>query len=146
LIILGSNSVDVPREKVEKICSVMKGRISFIKDVWNDSRFFFEKPTRYDESIVGKRWTHDAVATLTLFKDSLKGHENIPAADARALLHGALDRTGAKMGPVMQALRLTLTGSGAGPDLMDIIEILGGPDTTERIENALKDLKDKITG
>jgi glutamyl-tRNA synthetase len=43
----------------------------------------------------------------------------------------------------MQALRLTVTGVGAGPDLMHIMEILGGEETTTRLGNALDKLQDK---
>jgi glutamyl-tRNA synthetase len=145
LRILEDNGVSVSNEKAVKICAVMKGRISFVKEIWNESRFFFEKPEQYDEKIAEKRWTREAVSTLILFKEELKSHKKITAEDARTMLHSAIEKSGAKTGPVMQALRLTLTGSGAGPDLMDIIEILGGPDTTERIENALTNLKDKIS-
>lgn len=129
----------------DKICAVMKGRISFVKDIWNDSRFFFERPATYDENIVKKRWSKDAANVLTLFKEELGKYTHIDAATARSVMHEILERAGVKMGVAMNALRLTLTGSGAGPDLMDIVEILGPQETTERIEIALTTLKDKIS-
>jgi glutamyl-tRNA synthetase len=143
--ILDKNNIVAPREKAEKICSVMKGRISFVKDIWKDSRFFFERPASYDEKIVEKRWNEPAVAILSEFKNKLMHRELITADETRTLLHDILEEHGVKMGGIMQVLRLTLTGSGAGPDLMEIIEILGGAETTERIENAFKALKDKIS-
>jgi glutamyl-tRNA synthetase len=42
----------------------------------------------------------------------------------------------------MQALRVAVTGVGAGPDLMQIMEILGKEETTSRLSNAL----DKLQG
>jgi glutamyl-tRNA synthetase len=54
-----------------------------------------------------------------------------------------LEQEGMGMGKVMQSLRVSITGEGNGPDLMDIIEILGKKEITERIELALRSLKDK---
>jgi glutamyl-tRNA synthetase len=49
------------------------------------------------------------------------------------------------MGKVMQSLRVSITGQAGGPDLMDIIEILGKEEITERIRLALDKLKDQIS-
>jgi glutamyl-tRNA synthetase len=49
-----------------------------------------------------------------------------------------------KIGMVMQALRLALTGVDGGPDLMDIIEIIGKEETIQRIETALERLEEYI--
>lgn len=144
--ILKENHVTIDKEFAAKICKAMNGRISFIKDIWTDSRFFFERPSGYDEGTVRKRWTRGAVATLTEFKEELKKREEIDSTAAKAVMHAILEKSGVKVGVAMNALRLTLTGSGAGPDLMEIIEILGSRETTERIENALSNLKDKISG
>ncbi len=40
----------------------------------------------------------------------------------------------------MQAMRLALTGSGAGPDLMLTMEIIGKDETVRRLEQALATL------
>ena len=44
----------------------------------------------------------------------------------------------------MQALRLAITGQGGGPDLMQIISVLGAIEVSERIKTALDTLKDQI--
>ncbi len=49
------------------------------------------------------------------------------------------------MGKVLQALRLAITGVGAGPDLMQIIELLGKEETVKRIKSALTILSSKIS-
>lgn len=144
LVILKQNDINISFSKAERICNVMKGRISFLNEIWQESKFFFVRPEHYDEKIVEKRWTSEAVTVLTGFINELADHGEITATRAKELLLQILDKTGVKMGVAMQALRLTLTGSGAGPDLMDIIEILGSRETTERIEIALKNLNGQI--
>jgi glutamyl-tRNA synthetase len=44
----------------------------------------------------------------------------------------------------MQAMRVALTGSGAGPDLMLTMEIIGKNETMKRLENALALLKSPV--
>ncbi|MDB5256702.1 MAG: glutamyl-tRNA synthetase, partial [Chitinophagaceae bacterium] len=46
-----------------------------------------------------------------------------------------------KMGKVMQALRVALTGNGAGPDLMEIISILGKDEAVGRLQQAVSVLQ-----
>jgi len=45
-----------------------------------------------------------------------------------------------KLGKVMQAVRLAVTGSGAGPDLMEVFAILGTQEVSKRIQFALDTL------
>lgn len=51
-----------------------------------------------------------------------------------------LETQGIKMGKVMQALRLAITGKGNGPDLMIIMEVLGAPQVSSRLKKALERL------
>jgi glutamyl-tRNA synthetase len=44
----------------------------------------------------------------------------------------------------MQALRISLTGAGGGPDLMVIMEIIGAQEVVKRIDYALQTLKAKV--
>jgi glutamyl-tRNA synthetase len=52
-----------------------------------------------------------------------------------------LAKDGTGLGKVMPGLRLALTGAAGGPDLMQIISILGPKETAERIEYAIDTIK-----
>jgi glutamyl-tRNA synthetase len=45
----------------------------------------------------------------------------------------------------MQALRLAVTGAEAGPDLMQIIEVIGREETENRIDSAISALSQYAT-
>jgi glutamyl-tRNA synthetase len=69
----------------------------------------------------------------------LKVYEGEFMADAvKAIWAAAAERVGIKMGKVMQALRLAVTGAGHGPDLMLAMEILGKNEVITRLEKALQ--------
>eukprot|EP01034_Spumella_vulgaris_P003518 gene3518-4524_t len=55
-----------------------------------------------------------------------------------------MESAGIKMGKIMQALRLAVTGAGAGPDLMVIMEILGKEQVIARLAQALDRLPAQI--
>ncbi|MGK7397062.1 MAG: glutamate--tRNA ligase [Candidatus Cyclobacteriaceae bacterium M3_2C_046] len=141
--LLADQQVTISEEIAMKICQNMKERITFMHDIWQEGRFFFARPSDYDQKIVKKRWNNDAVSFVKLYKEKLGHNHELTAEDARIKLEQVLQSTGLKMGQVMQALRLALTGQGGGPDLMEIIEILGMEETTARIEIALNKLEVK---
>lgn len=80
---------------------------------------------------------------IDAFAQLIKNHDGVTADQAKHLLHDMLEAKGVKIGKVMQSLRVALTGQPAGPDLMQIIEILGATETSERLELAVKTLKHK---
>ncbi|HNP17879.1 MAG TPA: glutamate--tRNA ligase [Fulvivirga sp.] len=129
-------------KKLNAICAELKERITFPRDLWNEGQFFFVTPTAYDEQIVSKKWNEVAVSVLDKFANKIS--PDIDADSARATLNEVLEAQGVKMGQVMQALRLSLTGKGSGPDLMEIIAILGSEETKKRIKNAIEKLPVKM--
>lgn len=133
-----------PRDKAASICEAMKGRITFVADIWTDSSFFFKRPDGYDEKIVRKKWTAETEDVLAAYVQKLKNVEDWQKDKLKGALQNVLAEKDAKMGKIMQPLRLSLTGSGAGPDLMDVLEILGKNEVIERIESAIDSLHNKV--
>lgn len=79
---------------------------------------------------------------LTAFRDKLEVISTDLSADlARTMLGETAEEKEIKLGKIMQAVRLAITGVGAGPDLMQIFEILGKEELILRIDFALKNIK-----
>ncbi len=60
--VLEANGVDpnaFDDEYIARAVGLVKGRINFVSDLWEQSRFFFVEPTSYDEKAVRKRWSED---------------------------------------------------------------------------------------
>ncbi|MBX9853304.1 MAG: glutamate--tRNA ligase [Cytophagaceae bacterium] len=141
---LKNKNISCNPERAERICAVMKERVTFPGDFWNEGKYFFEEPVAYDEGIVSSKWTNEAVLIISEFKDAIKEQKNIGAEQAKITLNEILEKNQVKIGKVLQALRLAVTGTGAGPDLMQIIEILGKDETVRRIDKALAILNSKV--
>lgn len=139
---LAKEDISISKEKAEKIVSLMKERATFPADLWKEGRFMVFAPTEFDERIVNKKWNDNVVIVLTAFRDKLEVISTDLSADlARTMLGETAEEKEIKLGKIMQAVRLAITGVGAGPDLMQIFEILGKEELILRIDFALKNIK-----
>jgi glutamyl-tRNA synthetase len=133
-------SVDITDETAERIVASLKERVTFIQDMVEAGRFYFERPTSYDAKMVKKKWNELAVEKLQGFASELVTLDKVSAEEAKELFASYLATDETPMGRVMPALRLALTGQGGGPDLMEIISILGPKEVEKRIAKATSTL------
>ncbi len=133
--------VDSSQEKAEAVSGLMKERITFPSELWTSARYFYQVPEHYDEKTVSKKWTEEAAATLNAYADALpNAADPLSAEAAKATLVEVLEQQGVKIGKFMPVLRLALTGEGGGPDLMQIIAVLGRVEVVNRIRQAQQKL------
>lgn len=137
-------NIECTKEKAVKIVTVMHDRVTFPQDFWEQGRFFFLSPTTFDESVAGKKWNADAVKVLEAYCQALQAIDVLDAVSAKSTLENVTTVLGINPGKILQALRLSVTGTGGGPDLMMIMEIIGKNEVIKRIDHALKTLKVKI--
>ena len=123
-----------------QIISLMKERAVFVRDIYNDGKFFFEAPTQYDEKAVKKSWNEAAVEVMNEF--SLKLQDSVFESVAlKQDIHDFAETKSLGMGKVMMPLRLALVGELKGPDVPDIMQILGKEETIARIKNAVNNIQ-----
>lgn len=127
-------------EKLLKVISLMKERATFVKDIYNEGRFFFEKPAVYDEKAVKKAWNDAAVENMSALANHLEGMSAFDPDSIRAAVHEFAEQRGLGMGKVMMPLRLALVGELKGPDVPDILNILGKEESLSRIRNAVDNI------
>ncbi|MBC6991727.1 glutamate--tRNA ligase [Hymenobacter sp. BT491] len=137
---LKEHNIECSEEKAVQIASVMKERVTFPNDFWREAQYFFQAPESYDEQVATKKWNASTAAALAAFAQELPAHTDSSPDGIRALLTAVLERQGIKIGQVLQALRMVVTGVAAGPDLMAIMSIIGTQETAQRIQVAVERL------
>ncbi|QDA60052.1 glutamate--tRNA ligase [Hymenobacter jejuensis] len=137
---LKEHNIECSEEKAVQIASVMKERVTFPNDFWREAQYFFQAPESYDEQVATKKWNASTAAALAAFAQELPAHPDSSPDGIRALLTAVLERQGIKIGQVLQALRMVVTGVAAGPDLMAIMSIIGTQETAQRIQVAVERL------
>jgi len=137
---LDKQNITCDHAKAVIIVNMLRERVTFPTDFWKQGQYFFKAPTTYDEKVVSKKWTSDAVIVLTDYAKSLENVTELSAEKAKSTLADVLEQHGVGMGKVMPAVRLSITGAGGGPDLMDIITVLGKEEVITRINHAIDQL------
>lgn len=120
-----------------KVVSLIKERAVFVSDFWNLSSFFFEDPTEYDEKAVKKQWKETTSALMEELVTVIKSIEDFSIENAQTVIKDWITSKEIGFGKVMQPLRLSLVGKLAGPDLFDIMLMIGKEKTLKRIKNAI---------
>ena len=128
-------------EKLLKVVHLMKERATFPKDIYENGKFFFEAPSSYDEKASKKAWNDETSNLLTEFSVMLSEIEAFTSENIKQNLHDFAENKGVGMGKVMMPLRLALVGELKGPDVPDIVELVGKEESIARINNAINNFK-----
>ena len=142
--VLESNGIDASNysdEFLTKVVSLVKGRVNFVKELWDQTRFFFVAPTEYAAKDVKKRWSEDTPRIMTELMDVLRGIRDFSSKPSEDIVIGWITERGYHMGNVMNAFRLSVVGEGKGPHMFDITELIGKEETLARIQRAVDALK-----
>jgi len=126
------------KDQLEKIISLVKERVSFVSELWEQSSFFFEAPEEYDPQVVKKRWKENSPVIMRSLADLLSGTEPFTSEHLEVVVKEAIEAGGYGMGEVMNAWRLALVGTSKGPGLFDMAEILGKNEVLKRINRAVE--------
>jgi glutamyl-tRNA synthetase len=126
------------RENLEKIVDLVKERVNFVHEIWDQSHFFFIAPTTYDQSVIKKRWTPETPAILEKFIDQLNLEADFTSNHLEEVVTTFIKSNNYNMGQVMNCLRLCLVGEAKGPHLNEIMAIIGKKETVQRIRTAVE--------
>ena len=139
--VLAANGVDAAAYSdayLAKVVSLVKGRVNFVKELWDQSRFFFAAPTQYAEKDVKKRWSEDTPRIMGELITVLEGIADFSSKPSEDIVIGWITEKGYHMGNVMNAFRLAVVGECKGPHMFDITELLGKDETISRIRSAVE--------
>lgn len=131
----------VEDEKLERVVASLKERVTFINEMVEAGAFYFSAPVDYDAKTVKKKWNDFAMEKLEGFAKDLLEFEQVSPEEAKQVFSNYLAKDETPFGKVMPALRLALTGQGGGPDLMEIISILGPQEVSKRIQLAIEKIQ-----
>jgi len=126
--------------ELEALVGLVKERVSFVKDIWEQTDFFFKAPETYDPEVVKKRWNEDSVRLLIELRDLLQTIGDFSAAYAEDRVKAWIEEKGYNTGTVMNAFRLVLVGASRGPHIFDITGWIGKEETIRRINKGITEI------
>ncbi len=122
---------------LEDVITLVKDRLTFLQDFWEQASFFFEKPKEYDLNAVKPKWNEDKVAFFKEYTAGIAAEINTASEFETAFKELAQSKN-LKVGELMLPLRVMLVGGKFGPGVFEIAALLGTNETASRIERALE--------
>lgn len=137
--VLEEKGISVPKN-LEKLTELLRERAIFSADLYELGKFFFEAPNQYDEKDLKKAWKEDTSELMKELIEKIKTIDNFNAENITTEIKAWITSKEIGFGKVMMPLRLALVGSLQGPDVYEIIALLGKEDTVERLGRAIEAL------
>ncbi|MEM6798692.1 MAG: glutamate--tRNA ligase [Planctomycetota bacterium] len=125
---------------VAQIVEAAGDRIKAAGDVLDYADFFTtDDALPYDEKAFTKRITKpgDAVALLAAFRAELEQLQPFTVESTDAALHAFVEQQGIKIGQIIHAVRVAVTGKAVGFGVFETLAILGRDRCLARIDRAL---------
>jgi glutamyl-tRNA synthetase len=134
------------RARIGRVIEALGDRLKVFSDIIKLARFFFTETLTYDPDAVKKRLRKEGVPAMLAELDQVLGQtEPFDLATLEKAVHDYAERSGRKMGDVVNPLRVAVTGQGVGPGLYDCLVILGRPTCQARIRQALEMLQKPLS-
>lgn len=132
----GVTAIDTAQ--VAAIVGMVKERVNFVHELWEQTYFFFQTPESYEEKAAKKRWKADSAARMAELATLLESATSFDAATTEPLVKEWIASNELHMGNIMNAFRLAIVGDSKGPHMFDIIALIGRDETLLRLRKAVE--------
>ncbi|WP_177761878.1 glutamate--tRNA ligase [Flavobacterium sp. I3-2] len=137
LPVLEAKGIATDINYVEKVVALVKDRANFVTELYDLSDFFFVAPTEFDPKAL-KNWKEDTNELLDKVAVVINSIDDFEAKNIETAVKNWITENDLPMGKIMQPLRVSIVGAMKGPDLFEIISMLGKANVLERISNTYK--------
>lgn len=141
--VLRAKGIQCDLVQLESLIALVKERVNFVKEIWDQTEFFFKAPEVYDPEVIKKRWKDESPVQLRELKEVLKSCPEFTASVTEPAVKAWIESKGYNTGAVMNAFRLVIVGASRGPHMFDIISWLGREETLSRIDKGISALSKK---
>ncbi|MBC7884987.1 MAG: glutamate--tRNA ligase, partial [Saprospiraceae bacterium] len=129
---------DVPVEYLAEVCRLMKERVHKADEIIMNARFFFEAPYVYEEETIKKKYKIENEEHLLAIAANIRNSESTDAPHIEQVIKGYIQDEALKMGDIMPVMRIAISGSMQGPDLIQTITLIGTKEAASRLEKGVK--------
>ena len=136
---LAALGVDVDDDaKLAAVAKTQQERAKTLKEMAQNSVFFFKEPETYDEKAAKKNLTADASAPLSLVHIKLSALSDWNAAAIHAAVNDTAAELALGLGKVAQPIRVAVSGTAVSPPIDVTLEVLGRETTSRRLTRAIE--------
>jgi len=129
---------DIDNGYIALVVDLIKERATFVSDFWELSSFFFVAPSEYDEKASKKAIKEDTRGLMQELISVIEATDDSSKETIQDAVKGWITSNEIGFGKVMMPLRLALVGALQGPDVFDIMFMIGKTETIKRIKKLIK--------
>ena len=137
LSLAAEKQIDLKGLDVARFCGALKERVTFYNDFLEDGYYFFSEVKEYDEKTIRKKWNDEAKGYLGSVRTILAAVADFDAENLSKEVKAYITENGISFGKVFPFLRIALSGTMQGPDLFEIMSILGQEIVLQRLHNGM---------
>ncbi len=115
------------------VIELLKERANFIRDIFEQGKFFYIAPDSYDEKAVSKAWKEDSAELIAEFSSELNNLSEFNHENIHEVIQHFVQTKSIGFGKLMMPVRLAMVGSLQGPDVPLIMELLGKEEVLSRL-------------
>ena len=124
--------------RLAAMLETLRERANTLREMVEVGRFYFERPTGYDDKARAKLFTADGARRLRLVSERLAAVEPFTATALEGLYRETVAALGLKLVDLAQLTRLSVTGRTASPPLFDVLALLGREEVLARLRAAVE--------
>lgn len=133
LLGLSTDNIDLA-----EIVKAQAERAKTMKEMAENSRFFFTDAVEYDEKAVQKNLKADIIAPLTALSEQLAHLTDWQPTTIHEIIHQVAEQYQLKLGKIAQPLRVAVTGNTTSPPIDVTVYLIGQKRCMARIQQALQ--------
>lgn len=135
--LLEAKGIKKDRAFIVEFCRLIKEKAHFVNEFYDLASYVFVAPESYDEKVIAKKWNE---ASKELFTKLTSRFEALGEWNSQSL-HDDFQAAQTEIGKLdMQLLRVLITGVGGGPQLFDLMALLGKDEVIARLKTGLSKL------
>ena len=127
---LGS-SVDL--SFLTKVCGLMKERVMSIHEIYSEGYYFFNEEFEYDQKTINKKYKSENALHFENIISSLESTKDWQASNIQKVIKSYITDNQLSFGAILPILRICLAGTMKGPDVFEMMALLGKKQVVKRM-------------
>jgi glutamyl-tRNA synthetase len=124
-------------EYLSKVVTLLLDRVQFENEFAEKGSYLFIAPTQYDQDIITKKWKPGFENFFNALSAEYGMMTSFTTADIDAKNKETAAANQLKPGEILQLLRVLMSGSGTGVDLLGMMELFGKEEVITRLNTGV---------
>lgn len=139
-----SKGMNIDNAYLSKAIDLMKERVENTNQFIDASGFLFSSPVEYDEKTLRKKYKPENQASFDAIRSILNETEDYSAKQLSDKVKGYMEANTLSFGAIFPILRVVLSGTLKGPDLFEMMSLIGKEEVLKRWDQGFEHIASSV--